>query len=300
MVDIHRILCPIDFSTASRHALDHALAMAKWYESQLTAYYVAQAPSFVPQPPIFFAEPSHGGAALSDEREIAERELHAMLAPAEGLGIQTEVLIEAGEPARRIVDCAATLPADLIVMGTHGHSGFDRLMLGSVTEKVLRRAACPVLTVPPAAVTAAKVPYTRVLCPIDFSDSSLAAFQFAASIAQESDAQLTLLNVIDWPPDDELLVEHTDPPGIRELVEQRARERLDQLLTDDVRTWCKPSVRIGYGKPYRHILAVAGEEQTDLIVIGVRGRQPWNMALFGSTTNQVVRSASCPVLTLKR
>jgi nucleotide-binding universal stress UspA family protein len=156
------------------------------------------------------------------------------------------------------------------------------------------------MTVPPAVETAAKVPYTRLLCPVDFSESSLAALRFAFSLAREADAQLTILHVFDWPPDDDLLVERFDVPEFRRVVEEQARGRLQALVTDDERVWCKPSTKVAYGKPYREILDVAEKEQTDLIVIGVRGRNPLDLTLFGSTTNHVVRRASCPVLTLRQ
>lgn len=105
------------------------------------------------------------------------------------------------------------------------------------------------------------------------------------------DAHVTILHVFDWPPDNDLLVERFAAPEFRREVEVRASERLDALITDDVRVWCKP---------YRRILEVAQNEAVDLIVIGVRGRNPVDLTLFGSTTNHVVRRASCPVLTLKQ
>ena len=75
---------------------------------------------------------------------------------------------------------------------------------------------------------------------------------------------------------------------------------LDALVTDEVRAWCKPDTRVTYGKPYRQILEIAEREEPDLIIMGVRGRNPLDVALFGSTTNHVVRRASCPVLTLRQ
>ena len=107
-------------------------------------------------------------------------------------------MVESGYPVRHILARAAALPADLVVMGTHGRSGFERLVLGSVTEKVLRKAPCPVMAVPPPAVTVGKLPYGRLLCPVDFSDSSEAALRFACSIAEEADARLTIVHVFDW------------------------------------------------------------------------------------------------------
>lgn len=299
MVDIRRVVCPIDFSDTSRHALEHAVAIAKWYESRLIALHVIHRP-FVVQPPILFADFSRETAPGQTEHQALEQQLHAWLQPAARAGVKTDLLLDEGNPAPRILERASAIQADLIVMGTHGLSGFERFMLGSVAEKVLRKAACPVMTVPPAAATTAKVPYTRLLCPVDFSDSSLAALRFAFSIAEESDAHLTILHVFDWPPDDELLIERFDEPEFRRLVEEQARGRLEALVTDDVRVWCKPATKVTYGKPYRQILDVAENEGADLITIGIRGRNPLDLTFFGSTTNQVVRRAPCPVLTLKR
>ena len=295
MIEIREILCPIDFSDTSRHALEHATAIAAWYESRLTALHVLEPP--FPQPPILFAQfPSTVPSAV--DRRACAGELTAWLEPAIRAGVATDALVEEGVAAARILEQASVRKADLIVMGTHGISGFERFLLGSVAEKVLRKADCPVMTVPPTAHTAAKVPYTRLLCAVDFSESSLAALRFAFSIAEESDAKLTLLHVVEWP-HDEIIVQQVNVPEFRRLVEQDARDRLEALVTDDVRVWCKPSTKLAHGKAYVQILAAAENEETDLIVIGVSGRNPIDVTLFGSTTNHVVRRASCPVLTMK-
>ena len=203
-------------------------------------------------------------------------------------------------PSNRILQCAASLPANLIVMGTHGRGGFERLLLGSVAEKVLRKASCPVLTVPPPAHATSKLPFKRLLCPIDFSESSIAALRFASSIAQESAAHLMLLHVFDWPTDDELLFEALSQPELRKEIEARAQRQLEALIPADARLWSDTSTRIDYGKPYRRILEIAEGSEVDLIVMGVRGRNALDMMLFGSTANHVVRRASSPVLTLRQ
>jgi nucleotide-binding universal stress UspA family protein len=94
--------------------------------------------------------------------------LREWLVPAETAGLQTSTFVEVGNPAARILEHAASLPADLVVLGTHGRSGFERLMLGSVTEKVLRKAGCPVLTVPPPTAATSKLPFKQLLCPAGF------------------------------------------------------------------------------------------------------------------------------------
>ena len=295
MVEIHRILCPVDFSETSRHALEHAVAIAKWYESELTVLH-ALYPRFRPEPPIFFAEPPHSVLESENMRDVAETQLQRWLEALGHTGVKVNTLVDEGHAVPIILQQAATVDADLMVMGTHGVSGFDRLVLGSVAEKVLRKAPCPVLTVPPAA-KAAKLPYARVLCPVDFSESSLAALRFAISIAEEADAHLTVLHVGDWASEESLAVDHQTTFGAG--FEQQARQRLESLIPDDVRVWCKPQTRVEFGKPHRQILEVVRTDGTDLIVMGVRGRNPVDLTLFGSTTNHVVRGSACPVLTIK-
>ena len=295
MVRIREILCPSDFSEASRHALAHAAVIARWFEARVTGLHVMPTPIAAPPPML---------AALAEATPVvwsyqtAEEELRGWLMPATNAGLRTRWLVSEGNVVHAILEQARSGGADLIVMGTHGLSGFERFLLGSVTEKVLRKAPCPVLTVPPTAETAARVPYTRLLCPVDFSESSLAALQMALSFAKEADAALTILHVFDWPADEDRIVERFDAAEFRRVVEADAQQHLASLVDDEARTWCKPSTAVASGKPYRRILEAAAHD-TDLIVMGVHGRNPLNRALFGSTTNQVVRHAACPVLTVR-
>ena len=196
MIEIRRILCPVDFSDFSRRALDHAVAIAQWYEATVTALHVfspAPVAAFGPGPVAF--EPIVLTAVncdqlLADTKAFAETES----APS----VTVEAVVREGYAAAAILEQAASMKADLLVIGTHGRSGFERLALGSVAEKVLRKANCPVLTVPNRLpdVPAGPVLYKRILCPIDFSDSSLHALKYAMSMAQEADGQLTVLHVV--------------------------------------------------------------------------------------------------------
>jgi len=148
-------------------------------------------------------------------------------------------------------------------------------------------------------VATSTLPFRRVLCGIDFSAPSTTALQYAFSLAKESNATLTLLHVIEYPPEgDALNTLPFDMAGYRAAVRLDATERMVTLITQDVRAWCEPETKLVYGKPYEQILATAADARTDLIVLGVHGRNAMDMMLFGSTTNQVIRRATCPVLTL--
>lgn len=298
MLQIRRILCPVDFSDASHHALDHAVMIAGWYRARITALHVRH-PAFLVEPPILFAELN---AAPISTLEDAESRLHQWLSPVRAAGITCDVMaIDGNSPAARIVEVADRTEADLIVLGTHGRSGFERLLLGSVTEKVVRTSPVPVITVPPPSVATSRLPFKRVLCGIDFSAPSMAGLRFALSLAKESNSTLTLLHVLEFPPESEAMyTQPFDMARYRAAVQEDATRRLMELVTEDVRTWCQPETRLVYGRPYEQILAAATDGHSDLIVLGVHGRNALDIMLFGSTTNQVIRRATCPVLTLSR
>jgi nucleotide-binding universal stress UspA family protein len=298
MRQITHVLCAVDFSEESRHALDHAVVLARWYNASLTAAFVyTPAPSPLPDASGF----AYPGAVFDEAyRKALEAQLESVLDAAHARVVPTSTRVVVGTPADGILDSARTSGTDLIVMGTHGFGGFQHLILGSVAERVLRRAACPVLTVPPRAHITSSLPFRRILCPVDFGDASRAALELAASIASEGDADLTILHVLEPGADaDPLPYRPITVPEYHQARREEACEALKALVNDDMREWCRPSTRIMRGKAYHEILGVANEDAIDLIVMGVHGRNPVDVALFGSTTNHVVRAAGCPVMTLR-
>lgn len=299
MLQIQRILCPVDLSEPSRHALEHAVVLARWYSASLTVLHV-QTPMFLPVPgPLMAGVDPRAALEPVDLAALTER-VNAFVALVVPDEVRHDVLIDSGAAAPRIVAQAAAMLADLVVMGTHGASGFEHFMVGSVTEKVLRKSGCPVLTVPPAAQSTARLPFKRLLCPVDFSDASLDAVSAAFGIAREAEAHIALLHVLEGPHDEEPITSRSfNVPEYRRLREEDAGIKLARLIPADARHWCEPAALLAHGKPYREILRIAETEAADLIVLGVHGRNPVDVALFGSTTNQVVRQATCPVLTVR-
>jgi nucleotide-binding universal stress UspA family protein len=293
-----RILCPIDFSDISSHALEHAFAFARWYDAAVTGLFV-YTPVYATTPGVGMY--AYGAPPIMEEIEPAayERDLLAFIGRADPSGIATSAQVAVGLPAQEIVAAAKALPADLVVVGSHGTTGFEHLMLGSIAERVLRTCPAPVLTVPPRAAVTSRLPMKRVLCPVDFSEPAKAAVRVALSIAQEGDAEITILHVADVPRDEPLTTRPIATPEFYAEYEAAAREQLGALLADGAGDWCRPRTLIRHGKAYREILAEAAASSADLIVIGVHGRNPLDLMLFGSTTNQVVRRATCPVLTVR-
>lgn len=300
MVRLTRILCPVDLSETSAHALDHAFALARSYKAHLTVMEVC----WTGLPPIAFPP----GAAMATPplmlpRPLGELEEELRLFAERGgaAEVRMDLRIREGAVVPMILEEARTIGADLIVIGTHGRSGVDRLLLGSVTEKVLRKAECAVMTVPPADRTATPAPAVRtIVCAVDFSPVSVNVIGYALSLGQEVQTTLLLTHVVDWPTDRAM------SPGVelesaayRGRVVDYSRVKLQALVPGDARAWCRAEELVTVGRPHEEIVRLARDRDADFIVMGVHGRSALNLALFGSTVNQVVRHASCPVVTVR-
>jgi nucleotide-binding universal stress UspA family protein len=293
MVDVKKILCPTDFSEFSVWALEIALRLAKWYESEITVMHVVPRVLMHPEYFPYMQEPV---LPSPDVRKQAQEELDRFTEKARKADIPTMARLEEGDSVEEILTCASELPADLVVMGTHGRRGFERLVLGSVTVKVMRKGVCPLLTVSsePRGLGASKEGiFQKILCPVDFSTSSVKALEYALSLAQEADGCLILLHVV------ESLFEGEGTSDWRSNLEKEAFEKMKAAIPADAANWCQPEEIVLTGRPYQQILNLAGEREVDLIVMGIQGRSAVDLMLFGSTTNHVIRQAPCPVLTIR-
>ena len=295
MICITRVLCPVDFSEISQHALDHAAAIAHWYQAQLTLLHVFVTRPTMDAPPLVLEDA---------DRECLQKSIRRMAAalPAD---VRVDLCVEQAEHVHsEVLRQLAATGADLLVVGSHGRSGFQRLFLGSVTEKVIRKATCPTLVVPPRAADVppdAPVQFKRILCAIDFSESALSALAYAFNLAEEADAHLTLLHVIEMPPElrENPLAPDFDIDRIHAAAEAQARRRLQDLIPDQARNYATVDTAVVEGGAYRRVLQRAAEEQADLIVMGVHGRSAIDRLVFGSTTHHVIRAATCPVLIVR-
>lgn len=300
-VQLKNILCPTDFSEFSARALRHALALARRFEAKLTVLHV------IPQPLAYGGDmPYFPNPPLVESRSYkteAEAELRQFVEPAilDQIAIQFE--IRQGMPWREIRAAADDLGTDLLVMGTHGRGGFERFILGSVAEKVLHSASCPVLTVCHEGGRTWNSPglISRILCATDLSESSAHTIGLALSLAAENQAHLTLLHVIESTP--ELSMRGYAPPLLsgppRQDQRELAGQKLQSAVSQEARAWCEIEECVEPGTPYKKILERASEDRSDLIVVGSRARGPLGSVWSGSTSRHIVRAATCPVLTAR-
>jgi nucleotide-binding universal stress UspA family protein len=301
MIRIKSILCPVDFSDVSNHALEHAVMLASWYHANLFVLHVHRLAMPVTGIGPYVAEMVQPAVLTDEERSQLLGTLKDLVEPARAGGVAVEILLDEGlNVAQTVEERAQSLPADLITLGTHGRTGFQRLVLGSVAERVLRVARCPVMTVParePDTTHRSPAALQRIICPIDFSSASSRAIEYAASLASQADARLTVMHVIELP------VDPVDTPpdfhDYRQRLVAEARDRMRHTITDNIRQTCEVDELLLVGRAYKEILRVAQDQFADLIVMGVQGRGAVDLMFFGSTTNHVVRQAACPVLTIR-
>ena len=289
---LERILCPLDFSEFSARAFVYALSLARRYNSKLLIEHVLHLP--------FSAYPSYINAEAIDKvsqglSAMAREQLKDFLSKQARPGIQIESFVDEGDVTDTILGFAQAQAVDLIVMGTHGRHGVDHILLGSVAEKVLRKARCPVLVVRKPAHefvapgdTVEPVHLRRILFGVDFSTYAERALLYALSLAEEYKTELTLLHVMeDFPL-------HKDLSAVTSEVVQQ----IERLLPASARSHALLKPRLRVGKPYEEIICAAREADADLIILGVRGRNALDLAIFGSTTHRVIQKGPCPVLTV--
>ncbi len=298
MAPIRHVLCPTDFSAYSESSLRYAVLLAKWFGADLTCLFVLADPLAPVQGYARLQLPPGGGPGA---KEKLQERLELFAAPAAATGLPARTVIAEGEVPESILREARHLPGCLIVLGTHGHGGFENLVLGSVTEKVLRKAPCPVMTIPrePERSPATAIPFGRILCAIDFSPCSVAALAGALDLVPPSGASVTAVHVFrELPVAEAPEMVHFNVPEYRRLIEKERREQLKAFVEKNGRG--RPvEIRLLAGKPWRRIVHLAHEIEADLVVLGVQGRTAADLLLFGSTAHHVVREAPCPVLTVR-
>ena len=298
-IQVSRVLCPVDFSVSSARALQNAAALARRFEARLVVLHVV--PQTAPYDPeaATFAQPIVANPVLC---QLVRQDLARFVAESTSPGTPVELVVREGEPWREILSVARELAADLIVMGTHGRGGFKYLLMGSVAQEVLSRASCPVVTVSHDEARAWETPglVRNILCATDLTSASSPTIGHALSLAAEFQCKLVLLHVIESALDVVGPGHPHAPVAVTVLNEHEsiARRQLHDAVPDDVRSWCTVDEQVMCGRPYEEILRVAAQVNADLIVVGAR-QHGLASTVMGSTSQHIVRSATCPVLTVR-
>jgi len=287
-VGFRNILFATDFSPAAARAIPYVKKIAKHYDAALVALHV-RTPVVNPM-----IEPATWPIYL--EAAKAQDEQHRGELLATFAGIPTQVLIEEGSIETCLKEAIEKNDTNLVVIGTRGRTGVEKLLLGSVAEEIFRAVPCPVLTVGPRAYDSAQPAdqLREILYSTDFSPASLKAAAYAVSLAQEFQSRLVLLHVI-APQQPGDLISTTD-------LKAAAEKLLQQVVPPEAQDWCKPEYHVVEGDVAKKILEFAALREPDLIVLGVRqeGGVPGAAShLPIATAHKVVSRATCPVLTIR-
>lgn len=279
-VGFKSIVVATDFSAAAGKALRYAIEIARRYSATLHVVHIVG-------PAIYPYAPTSAWPELQEQDRIAREEAKANL-ERQLESVRHEIIFQGGEVSAGLNDLARDRQADLLVLGTHGRSGLEKVLMGSVAEKIFRETRFPVLTVGPKVADPAcgKGELRRILYATDFSVESLHAVPYAISLARENRANLILLTCFEGGED-----------GIQAML-----QGLRQLVPFGSDLRCEPICIVERGPHGQKILNVAESHAADLLVLGVDGASrgaAYNSRFRGSSLYRIVTQATCPVMTVR-
>ncbi len=292
---LKEILFATDFSSGSAAASPYAAAFARRFGARLHLAHVAPpAPALMVPAADYIPAYPREAPSQADVLHETESKLHALAHSPQFADLRSDTYVGEGNAAAVIARLARDRDIDLVILGSHGYTGVDRLLLGSVAEQLLRTLSCPVLTAgskvwikPEEAIHIHKL----LVATDPGSDTGYFA-RYVVSLARTLGAQLILLHAV---PLDEKAFSFD-----RAMAEESAKQRLLQAFPEcGTELWCKPVV--AFGDPAETIPEVAHREHADLIVMGAR-RAPFpgvSAHLGGGTAHKVLLEATCPVLTVR-
>jgi nucleotide-binding universal stress UspA family protein len=284
MIHVKRIMVPVDFSEPSKKAVNYGLSLASEFESRLVLAHIA---------------PFDSG--LYDK---AKAQLLRLIPANWRERLDFEIVVKAGDIREELLAAVEEREIDLVVMGSRGRSYFERMLLGSVTERLLRKLHVPILTVshldPEREIhTPGPVPLHRIVYATDLSEASEAGLEFSIRLAHGLDAHLTVVHVVQAV-DIALYGMETASfiPDYAAEARVQATERLSKLIALVSDGSVPITTVVAEGVPYGAINRISEQNHADLIVINLQGKGMLERALLGTTAERVIRTAHVPVLSL--
>lgn len=287
---IQSIVVPVDFSSPSRAAVARAAMLGKSTGASIHILHATRFPM-----PVMSAEFAIPGPAYDSIREAGQREVDRVAANLETQGLRVTREVDDSDAVDAIQRAIEQHDADLVVMGTHGQSGFQHFVLGSVAERTIRSATVPVMAVKEDEDLASN-PFRRILFATDFSDSAHAAETFAVEFARMLDARIDVIHAFTIPsqyfapygitPPDELVSQ------LRGAAESMLQKSVDGIAKEGIPVESHFSVSL----PSEAIPETASKLESDLIVMGTRGNTGLRHVFLGSVAERTLRSAPCSVV----
>ena len=292
------IICLTDLSEFSNQTVAYGIALAKEFDARLFLCHVVDIPSMA-----LYAEAQLD--PIEQQNQIIGHAENTLGDLAEGAEVDWQPLITVGPTVSEINRLVEERGIDLAISASHGRSGLKRLVLGSVTEELVRTLKCPILVIRgPEQTSEEPVPVEfrlkKIVVGCDFSDDSTLAFRYGLSLAQEFEAELHLVHVLEPTAYRNLFKTVNDAEkGYRNELKELLTRKLENMMPEDAQAWCSPVNALLEGRADEKLVEYASENQIDMIVLGVRGHGLVETLFVGSTTDRVARQAPCPVLAVR-
>lgn len=298
MIDIKTILVPVDFSEPSKTAVNYGLSLALQFNASLVLTNIVPSSTA-----LIYTFPTESFAFEREQVKHAKSTLPSLIPGEYRDRVNLRTIVKVGEVRSELLGIIHDEKIDLLVMGTHGRNVFERFLLGSLTERMLRKVPVPILTVshldPTKELhTSGPVPLRHVLYATDLSDSAEIGLKFSAELARGAGARLSVVHVfksvdtIYWGAEGGYLGDEL--ASLKEDAEKRLQLSIPPAITKDL----KVAPVLLEGDAYREILEFAEEQNVDMIVMNLQGKTALERALLGSTAERVIRSAHVPVLSI--
>jgi nucleotide-binding universal stress UspA family protein len=295
-VHLKNILVPTDFSAESVKALHYGVALSQQFDATLWLVHIIE------------PAPAFGGfegipIVVETDRQVQDAEARMAEFAAKNIPADVAVtsLVRSGSIVGEISALAKARNLDLAIISTHARTGINRALFGSMAEKILHHAPCPVLIVREQehefladSNTGKAIQLNRILVPLDFSDCAKKAVRYAQALANQFNAQIFCVHVLE--PEKPMIVFETE--GFRKTHEMEARKEMDALL-EQIRPAVEIEAEIKSGAPHHEIVDLAERRQIDLIILGEHSHSGMKRFWLGSTTDEIVKNAHCPVLVVR-
>lgn len=291
-MQIKKVLVPVDFSPPSTLAVNNGIALARKFRAKLSLLHVVEAPSA-----LLYTFPTESDRIEAQRKDHAEKMLPLLVGTEDQDDLDVSFIVRAGDIEDVIRTVVAEERADVVVMGTHGRSLFGRLLIGSVTQALLRRLGLPVFTV---CRVSRPLEFKRILFGTDFGPNSENGLQFAFDMAGQTGASLIIAHTMDKRP-----AMTYETPEVRELFDEQrtealnqAHKKFDQFKEEANRREVSLECVLSEGDAAETLVRVADETEADFIVIGLRKQGMMSRALLGSIAEPVLRAAHVPVFSI--
>jgi len=298
MIRIQKILVPVDFSAPSKTAVNYGLSLALEYNARLVLAHIV-----FPFTTLVYTFPTESFVFEKEQVEYAKSRMTGLVPAEHSVRVDFETIVKVGELRSELLAIVDDEQIDLIVMGTHGRNAFNRFLLGSLTERMLRRVRVPIMTVshldPAKALhNAGPIPLGHILYATDLSDRAEAGLTFSIELARKTAARLTVLHVLKAVEAIYGGLEIGFPAGKIDQLREEALARLTGSVSVQPCEHVRVTPVMREGDTTREILAYCDERSVDLIVMNLHGKGFIERAILGSTAERVIRSAHVPVLSI--